>query len=383
MDLEKLLQEYGENQRQQQQAAKQIRHIARRQRRTLTGIACVLLVATATIWTVQRQRIEGSDASSLVARNEEKVAPREEYIAPNEEVLPVAVKRPHARKMEDALLVEAKGPLDTILSATQEMDETSPLVADAEPTLPEADTQPDILQDGPVDEQLVVEQDDVLLLDPIDQTAMVETEADSRFHFMASVGASTMSQFSTGTVQTNVIDGLLPMENNGMSYSTFTPLNTFSANAGLNYAVVQKDRMSTSVGVAVSGQVQQGNVTSYVMAGNNSTQSSDMWVEAPDGRQSCSIFSLYAGVPLIFNMQPLGANKLGWNLTLTPLHAIFSSRQLGINQANAVELNPWRMTLGVGVTLPSRFPRRVSLTANLLPLYTSHSIHEVGIEIGF
>ena len=48
-----------------------------------------------------------------------------------------------------------------------------------------------------------------------------------------------------------------------------------------------------------------------------------------------------------------------------------------------IELNPWRLTLGVGILFPKKYLHRVSLVANLLPLYISYPIHEIGIEIGF
>lgn len=384
MDLEKLLQQYGEDQRQQQQAEKQIRRIARRQRRMLTGAVCVLLVATVTIWTVQRRDMVAPDEGMLVAQNAEPVVPEEEPAVLNEESLPATPERSYSMRGDDAVLVAKNRFVDTTPTEIFVEEEMTPIVAEAEPDRPEVDIQSDLPLVPPVDEQQVVERDNIFFLDPIDPPAsQMVAENNSRFHFMASVGASTMSQFSEEGVQMQGGNGFMPTDNNSPSYMAFTPLNTFSANTGMSYAVVQKERLSTSVGVAVSGQVQQGTVTSYVLDANAFAQGDELWVVSPDGKEYYNTFSLYAGIPLIFNMQPLGANKVGWNLSLTPLHALFSSSRLGSNQSNAVVLNPWRMTLGVGVTLPRRFPRRVSLTANLLPLYTSSSIHELGIEIGF
>jgi hypothetical protein len=56
---------------------------------------------------------------------------------------------------------------------------------------------------------------------------------------------------------------------------------------------------------------------------------------------------------------------------------------LGNHTRNKSVLNPWRLTMGLGLALPRGFIRRLSLTANLLSLYTSSSLHEIGIEIGF
>lgn len=59
------------------------------------------------------------------------------------------------------------------------------------------------------------------------------------------------------------------------------------------------------------------------------------------------------------------------------------NRCIDILRQQRHDLIPWRLTLGVGILFPKRFPRKFSPVGNLLPLYTSQPLHEIGIEIGF
>ena len=49
-------------------------------------------------------------------------------------------------------------------------------------------------------------------------------------------------------------------------------------------------------------------------------------------------------------------------------------------------LNPWKLSIGLGIALPKSPVRSIGLSANLLPSFTDgpyKKIHEIGLVIGF
>jgi hypothetical protein len=91
------------------------------------------------------------------------------------------------------------------------------------------------------------------------------------------------------------------------------------------------------------------------------------------------VFTLYASVPLTFNLYLSGRNKAGWMLSLTPAHTVTPV-------AEKIYLNPWKLTASIGLSLPDDFCRSISLTFGLLPTFTSgpfQNMHEIGLSIGF
>ena len=90
--------------------------------------------------------------------------------------------------------------------------------------------------------------------------------------------------------------------------------------------------------------------------------------------------SLYASVPLTLYLHPRGAEHVGWQVSIIPAHSLATLNSIGIQRKYT--LNPWKLTVGVGVALPKSPIHRISLTANLLPLYPDYPLHEFGIELG-
>ena len=173
---------------------------------------------------------------------------------------------------------------------------------------------------------------------------------------------------------------------------SITPTNAYSANVGVAYTVASYSRSHLDVGISLSGYSQQGNLhihdeqhlyVSAMESNSFSAHDEHGMTTIPNNTDEYYTFntlSLYASVPLSLSLHPRGYNKAGWQLSLTPAHNLVATRHAGHFSATA--LNPWKLTVGVGVALPNSVIRHISLTANLLPLYTSASLHEFGIEFG-
>ena len=209
-------------------------------------------------------------------------------------------------------------------------------------------------------------------------------------HFTASIGASTAANAPLGVYDNLLGIGGISLATN---YPTITPTQNLSANVGVAYTVASNHRSHFDVGVALSGYTGQCDIQihefGYTYA--NAIESSGQWTQyGSDGltpipnstteHYTYNTFSLYASIPLTLNLHPRGTDRMGWQLSLTPAHSLATTRPLGNHASNY--LNPWKLTVGIGIAIPNSVIRRISLTANMLPLYTSHSLHEFGIEIG-
>ena len=176
------------------------------------------------------------------------------------------------------------------------------------------------------------------------------------------------------------------------NYLSITPTNTFSANVGVMYTVASYSRSSLDVGIALSGYSHQcdlhihdeGKIYVDAMASSgfftNAEYGTTVIDNNTDEYYNINTLSLYASIPLTLNMHPNGYNKVGWLMSLTPARSLASTRHIG--SLYATTLYPWKLTVGIGITLPNSAIHHISLTGNLLPLYISRSIHEFGIEIG-
>ena len=177
------------------------------------------------------------------------------------------------------------------------------------------------------------------------------------------------------------------LTNSANSYSTITPSHSLSAAIGMAYTLASNDSRHFDLGVGISGYAQQGNLLIHSVgyaesAGFIGYTTNDNIPNITDEHYNINTFSLYASLPLTLSLHPRGDQRIGWQFSLTPAHNISSTRLLG-NLSKLYSPNPWRLTLGIGMTLPYKALHHVSLTANLLPLYTASSLHEFGIEVGF
>ena len=172
----------------------------------------------------------------------------------------------------------------------------------------------------------------------------------------------------------------------GESFSYIDPSFSLSANIGASYAVAGNESCRLDIGLSLSGRAQQGTVNDYTVdnASNNFTDNSDnLLTIQSNGNRPYNSFDLFANLPITMNFFPLGKERTGWSVNITPGHSIVRSHTLGASSATPFVVNPWKLNVGLGIVLPRKVIRRVAITANLLPLYTSRSIHEIGFEIGF
>ena len=388
-DIEELLQQYGADQRQQQQAADHVRHLAHRQAQRRTAAACVaVLVAIVGVVTHRWQQLP-EPIGTLVAEQPTIITPHTPAMPPSIE--PTATLHPtytqqrksersewsetsekseYSEKSEKSDFSDSSDPSDfsDLSDPSAPLDQTSPHpIEPSRPHLPELPSSN-------------------YSLSPAPET----TPKASRLHFTASIGASTAANAPLGVYDNLLGIGGISLATN---YPTITPTQNLSANVGVAYTVASNHRSHFDVGVALSGYTGHYDIQihefGYTYA--NALESSGQWTQSgSDGmtpipnstteHYSYNTFSLYAGIPLTLNLHPRGTDRMGWQLSLTPAHSLASTRHLGSHFSNY--LNPWKLTVGIGIAIPNSVIRQISLTANLLPLYTSQSLHEFGIQIG-
>ena len=389
-DIEKILEQYGADRRQQQQASQQMRHLARKSARVRVGLACASLVlltfAGLFLWL-------GNDSdATLVAENRtaqpsdiQHTISHPQFNDNHQPNIP-AKHHPHDLSKPQADYPSIQQPSNP----TDQQPVTSPIVEQSEPDI--------VLEtvEEPYDKDTVATEEpfNILLADLPDMTnsivldhSLSQTTADNeeRLHFTASVGASAVSSLNIKFAGFSEINPIYPISPNSSEYTSVAidPSASFSANAGIAYTIIRFKRSHFDIGLTASGYSQHGNVVVQSATPAGGRRGSDNFVITEE-RDAFNIFSLYAGLPLTFNMRPSGNNKTSCFLNLTPAHRIVSTRMTAAGLGHSgLSLNPWKLTLGVGLKFPRRLIGSASLTMNLLSLYTSQSIHEFGIEIGF
>lgn len=393
-DIEKILQQYGKDRRQQQDATEQILHIARRQRSILAAMACTIVILATTVWTTYRLTAPHPTGTVTLAWQGLPVPnlniPLHTVVDQTTDTHP-SVKRP------ETAIVNTDGASSIVADSQSEITEEPDVTLYTElPSKQQSDSSNTQMQyteqnTPETPRQIQFTQPDIIPITDISNPTISQpvTESDSRINFTASVGAFAMSRLGSGATEEIYASEMNGVDANNTAYTAFAPINSFSANMGVTYTILKKEKYTSRVGLIVCGQAQQGDIVSYelvpssINAIDGGTITTYQMVENPDTRQSFNIFSIYAGIPLVLDLRPSGKDNAGWSISLTPAHTILSPRTLGNAQKSVFVPNPWKLTLGVGVSLPRRFPRKVSLTANLLSVSTSLSLHEIGFEIGF
>ena len=379
-DIEELLQQYGADQRQQQQATDHVRHLAHRQAQRRTAAACVAVLVAIVGVVMHRWQQLPEPTGMLVAEQSQNIIPHTATMPPSIE--PTATLHPTYPKQRKSEWSESSekseyseksdfsdsSDFSDLSNSSDPSDQTSPHpIEPSRPHLPELPSSN-------------------YSLSPAPET----TPKASRLHFTASIGASTAANAPLGVYDNLLGIGGISLATN---YPTITPTQNLSANVGVAYTVASNHRSHFDVGVALSGYTGHYDIQihefGYTYA--NAFESSGQWTQSgSDGttpipnstteHYTYNTFSLFAGVPLTLNLHPRGTDRLGWQFSLTPAHNLVTTHQIG--SLSATRLNPWKLTVGIGVALPNSFIRHISFTANLLPLYTSQSLHEFGIELG-
>ena len=367
-DLEEILQQYGNDRRQQHYAAEYLRRLARRQRRVLAAVACIAVIVVASVWTAIYPSKQPSDEGVIVAKE-----------------MPVSVKVSDTTLAIQDPPVEAERHVDIVEKPVIAQNE-EPVIAQNNESEAPIDSPDTMMQ---VDEQTIPTPPLLVQLSPSDldfqewDAGTLPSKTGSRIDFTASVGASAMSSLSLGyTGGSNASDF-----NEATPLAAFNPHNSFSASVGMNYTVVKQERFTSNIGVVVSGHVQHGDMVYYDENGmsflgiDGNTTPSQM-TDVAGETMSYNIFSLYAGIPLAIEMQPNGNDVTGWSLSLTLAHSLFSPDIFGGRTYGGFVPNPWKLTLGVGMLFPHSFPHSININVNLLSVSKSSSIYEIGIEIG-
>lgn len=378
-DIEELLQQYGADQRQQQQAADHVRHLAHRQAQRRTAAACVAVLVAIVGVVMHRWQQLPEPTGMLVAEQSQNIIPHTATMPPSIEPTTVTTAN---------VTTEVKAS-PRCLVAQPQATQTAELPDYSE--IPDYSNPPSTDSPAPSTPTHSITPTNHITSIISPTSPQQKTPKASRLHFTASIGASTAANTYLGMYDINIdhLNSISPNANN----STITPTQNLSANVGVAYTVASNHRSHFDVGVALSGYTGQCDIQihefGYTYA--NAIESSGQWTQnGSDGltpipnstteHYTYNTFSLYAGIPLTLNLHPRGTDRMGWQLSLTPAHSLATTRPLGNHASNY--LNPWKLTVGIGIAIPNSVIRRISLTANMLPLYTSHSLHEFGIEIG-
>ena len=380
-DIEKILQQYGEDKRQQQQIADNLHRMAQRQSRRrigIAGVAVLLLCVTLTIRNLSQQQ-----GSEPIMAATQKVSTQETDVLPySTNEIPLSETPQHSKPREKEKFYL---PANDNTLAESNLTDNTPLFDTAEP-------QSDIAAAMPTKN----ENTDTVILPPttelinttplpnaIANATTIYNDNANRISFISSINASAVSSGSIGYAEGIMTNEIL--SNAGETFSSINPDFSLSANFGASFAIASTRSSSLDVGVSFSGHLQQGTISDYTVSvtDNGYTNNDEIQYFLTNKEHSYSSFDLFANLPITLNFFPLGKDKTGWSLNITPAHSIVRTHKQGASPANPFVVNPWKLNVGLGIVLPRKVIRRVALTANLLPLYTSRSIHEIGFEIGF
>lgn len=378
-DIEKILQQYGEDKRQQQHIADNLHRMARRQsqrRIGIAGVAVLLLCVTLTIRNLSQQQ----DSKPIIVATQKVSTPKTEVLPYPTNEFPHS-ETPHHSKPRGKGILHLPDNDNTL--AESNLTDNTPLFDTAEPQTGIAATMP--TNSGNANTAILPPTTELINTTPLPNAIASVTTNDNanRISFISSINASTVSSSSIGYAEVNMTNEII--SNVGETFSSINPDFTLSANFGASYAIASIRNSRLDVGVSFSGHLQQGTISDYTVGleANNFANTDEIQYVLSNQEHSYNSFDLFANIPITLNFFPLGKDKAGWSLNITPAHSIVRSHTLGASSATPFVVNPWKLNVGLGIVLPRKVIRRVAITANLLPLYTSRSIHEIGFEIGF
>lgn len=371
-DIEQLLQQYGADRRQQQTAADSVRYMARRQRRTVAGLASIVIVALAAAWLF---RSTPDTATTLSATMHTASVSQTPAIEENPNY---NIQTTTSQPTDTQPLAHKPYIFPDITAALTPLHGTAQ--AESLALLPEPETMEKEKNDIPpcIVVPLSKGDGDAVCSSSYTQTEEYEPtrqlENDSKLRVMAEVGAAMAN---TATLA--------------------TPGNSrLQAGVGASLALADSKRYNLSLGVGISGDMRTDapNMMHQKYDGNNiigpngigvDNFSSDAEPVKPDPEYYIlhpglnPLFNLYATLPLTLDLYPRGRSHTGLQFTLTPARNVAASSSKSL-------LNPWKLSIGLGIALPKSPVRSIGLSANLLPSFTDgpyKNIHEIGLVIGF
>lgn len=394
MNLEDLLQQYGEDQRQQAKAAARMQQLSRREAWWRTGVACMLVLGAVGIVAL-RHTAEPQLQAPLIAEADcvrvDKRGEIEDKIDARETSRHrVSGSSEFSNDSEGSFVVMA----DPIAFDTVSLAEISADMVPTEITATPAETSAfsDIelsyidhpaelsksrAQNRACSSYAEAKESPQLTASRAQNRACLPTSSHSRFRFTASIGASYSGRTSLDRYDTDVPEyGLNSID--GMAEGSslhVTPQWSLMARVGMNYTIVQNERHHLDVGIGLDGYTMQNEVRETTITSGLSLAGD---VQIDNRTYNVSAQCLYLDLPLVWNTHHHGADKMGWQYSLTPARELFT-----FNMPDAVYINPWKLTLGFGITIPRCALKSVSLTVNVLSTYKYHQMHELGIILGF
>lgn len=380
-DIEKILQQYGEDKQQQQQIADNLHRMAQRQSRRrigIVGVAVLLLCVTLTIRNLSQQ--QGSEP--VMAATQKVSTPKTEAVPYSTNEIPHSETPQHSKprgKEKFHLPANDNTLAESNLTDNTPISETVEPQSDIAAAMPMKNENTDTVILPPTTELI----NTTPLPNAIASATTLNNDNTNRISFISSINASAVSSGSIGYAEGTMTNEII--SNAGETFSSINPDFTLSANFGASFAIASTSGSRLDVGVSFSGHLLQGTISDYTVSvtDNDYTNNDEIQYFLSNKEHSYSSFDLFANIPITLNFFPLGKDKTGWSLNITPAHSIVRTHTQGASSANPFVVNPWKLNVGLGIVLPRKVIRRVALTANLLPLYTSRSIHEIGFEIGF
>lgn len=391
-DIEKILQQYGEDKRQQQHIADNLHRMARRQSQRRIGIAGVAVLMLCVTLTIRLLSPQHTDVPTTASTQKVSVPKTDSIVYPSINNTPSYTSTPAYSKprtngtstepytlpTDDNVVADSHQP-----DASHNPDSTVKQQNSDTETL-STDIEKNIIEHSASLQELFAEQTNTVTIPNNINNIPSHPEVNAkRINFISSINASALSNGSIGYAE-----GIMTNDmtfNAGESFSSINPDFTLSANVGASYAIASIRNSRLDVGLSFSGHLQQGTISDYTVGleADNLVNTDEIQYVLSNQEHSYNSFDLFANIPITLNFFPLGKDKTGWSLNITPAHSIVRSHTLGASSANPFVVNPWKLNVGLGIVLPRKVIRRVAITANLLPLYTSRSIHEIGFEIGF
>ena len=301
-DIEELLQQYGADQRQQQQAADHVRHLAHKQAQRRTAVACVAVLVAVVGVVMHRWQQLPEPTGMLVAEQSQNINPHTATMPPSIE--PTATLHPaytqqrksersewsetsekseYSEKSEKSDFSDSSDPSDfsDLSDPSAPLDQTSPHpIEPSRPHLPELPSSN-------------------YSLSPAPET----TPKASRLHFTASIGASTAANAPLGVYDNLLGIGGISLATN---YPTITPTQNLSANVGVAYTVASNHRSHLDVGVALSGYTGHYDIQihefGYTYA--NAFESSGQWTQSgSDGTTPIAPLNIIPTIPSVFSLE--------------------------------------------------------------------------------
>lgn len=362
-DIEQLLQQYGNDRREQQTAADSVRYMARRQRRTVAALASVAVILLAATWLLRST----PDTATTLSANMHTASVSQ---------TPAIEENPNYN-----IQTTTYQPTDTEPSTQRPpyiVASLSPLHGTAQAESLALQAEPDILAEEKDDippcivAPLSKEEGDAVFSSAYAQAEEYEPtrqlEKHSRLRVMAELGAAMANAATSGN-------------------------SRLQAGLGASLALAGSKHYSLSLGVGISGNMRTDapnmmhlNYDGNYMSGTNGIVTDNVSSDAEPYPEYYilhpglnPLFNLYATLPLTFDLYPRGRSHTGLQFTLTPARNVAASSSKSL-------LNPWKLSIGLGIALPKNPVRSIGLSANLLPSFTDgpyKNIHEIGLVIGF